>query len=348
MTIVELVDAHEGFRLITDRIHTRSKKKLLWLIALVTFFLSAALDNLTTSIVMVSLLRKIIDEKEERMFYAGIVIITANAGGAWSPIGDVTTTMLWVGGQITAYNIVVSLFLPSLISVIVPLIVITFQLKGDFGTQEVQEPLEDKRSSMIMLIAGLFALLFVPFFKTITHLEPYMGMLFGLAVVWVVSERINSDKDEEERVQYSAAQALSRVDSASILFFLGILLAVGSLEATNILQNLALWIQNTVGNEDIIVMGIGISSAIVDNVPLVAAAKGMYSLENYPPDSRIWEFLAYCAGTGGSILIIGSAAGVAVMGMEKIGFFWYVKRISLAAIIGYFAGAFAYILFTAF
>lgn len=342
MTIVELIDAHHGFDIITDRIQTTNKVRLLWIVSLLTFFLSAALDNLTTAIVMVSLLRKLVKDPMDRRFFAGIVIIAANAGGAWSPLGDVTTTMLWIGGQITPLNIVLELFIPSLISMLVPLIYLSFKLKGNLERPAKINRKHEKHSA-IMLFAGIGGFIMVPVFKQLTHLPPYMGILLALGLVWLVSEFIHSGKDEELRKPYTAAHALSRIDLSSVLFFFGILAAIGVLEATHILSNLATAMDKTIGNSDVIVIAIGLASAIVDNVPLVAATQGMYSLVDFPPDSKIWEFIAYCAGTGGSILIIGSAAGVAVMGMEKIDFMWYVKRISLLALIGYFAGALAYL-----
>ena len=349
MTIVELVDAYQGFRIITDRIQTKNPVKLLWLICWVTFFLSSILDNLTTSIVMVSLIRKLIPNKDMRMFFAGMVVIAANAGGAWTPIGDVTTTMLWIGGQISTVNIMKILFIPSVLCMLFPLLYLTFTLKGTLGERTQENGLLNgeheapPRGSKTMLMLGVGALIFVPVFKTVTHLPPYLGMLLGLGVLWVVSEMINPEADEAARKPLSAAGALSRIDSSSVLFFLGILLAVGALESMHILQHFAAWLDTTVGSQSVIITLIGLLSAIIDNVPLVAASMGMYSLETYPMDSFIWEYLAYCAGTGGSILIIGSAAGVAVMGMEKIDFIWYLKRVSLIAMIGYFAGAFAYL-----
>jgi len=345
MTIVELVDAYQGFRIITDKINTKNAVALLWLICWVTFFLSSILDNLTTAIVMISLIRKLIPNKDMRMFFAGMIIIAANAGGAWTPIGDVTTTMLWIGGQISTVNIMTILFVPSVICLLVPLLFLTFTLKGDLGhsdTVNVQSN-DHIKGSNLMLALGVGALVFVPIFKTVTHLPPYIGMLLGLGVIWVVSELINPHADEETRKPLTAAGALSRIDSASVLFFLGILLAVGALESMNILHHFAEWLDHTVGSQSVIITLIGLLSAVIDNVPLVAASMGMYSLETYPQDSFIWEYLAYCAGTGGSILIIGSAAGVAVMGMEKIDFIWYLKRISLIAMLGYFAGAGAYL-----
>lgn len=345
MTIVELVDAYHGFRIITDKIQTKNPVKLLWLICWVTFFLSSILDNLTTSIVMVSLIRKLIPNKDMRMFFAGMIVIAANAGGAWTPIGDVTTTMLWIGGQITTVNIMEMIFLPSILCMLVPLVWLSFTLKGELGEaeQDGQEQESLPQGSLTMLFLGIGALIFVPVFKTFTHLPPYLGMMLGLGVIWVVSEMINPEADEAARRPYSASGALSRIDSSSILFFLGILLAVGALESMHVLTAFASWLDTTVGSQSVIVTLIGLLSAVIDNVPLVAASMGMYSLTDFPTDSFIWEYLAYCAGTGGSILIIGSAAGVAVMGMEKIDFIWYLKRVSLIAMLGYFAGAFTYL-----
>ncbi len=349
MTIVELIDAHQGFKLITDRITSRNKVTLLWLIALITFFLSSILDNLTTAIVMVSVLRKLIKEPESRKLFAGVVIIAANAGGAWSPIGDVTTTMLWIGGQITPVNIMKTLLIPSLVSLIIPLIYLTFKLKGTVEQSNVLQEEElgtdvSKNNSTIMLLTGIGTLVFVPVFKTVTHLPPYMGILLGLGIVWVISEILHSEKDEEERHPFTVAHALSKIDTSSILFFLGILISIGALESTHLLASLAEWMNKTIGNQDIIVVVIGLASAIIDNVPLVAASMGMYDLATFPADSKIWEFMAYCAGTGGSILIIGSAAGVAVMGMEKIDFIWYLRKISFTALLGYFAGVMTYLI----
>ncbi|HNP18996.1 MAG TPA: sodium:proton antiporter NhaD [Fulvivirga sp.] len=343
MTIIELIDIHRGFDVITNRIKTTSKSKLMWLTALLAFFLSALLDNLTTSIVMISLLRKLINDKEDIKLYAGVLIIAANAGGAWSPIGDITTTMLWIGGQVSANNIITTLFIPSLLCLLVPMFVLTFNMKGDLKrvekNQEKALKKEKVKGSWRMLIGGLSALAFVPVFKTITHLPPYMGMLLGLSMVWILSELIHFRKDEESKKPFSAVYALSKIDTSSVLFFLGILLAVGALENAHVLEKLALWMNDTIGNLDAIVFCMGLFSSIIDNVPLVAATMGMYPLADFPMDNQIWEFTAYCAGTGGSILIIGSAAGVAVMGMTKISFFWYLKKISWLALLGYLAGA---------
>lgn len=345
MTIVELVDAHHGFRFITDRIKTKNAKKLLWIICWVTFFLSAILDNLTTSIVMVSLIRKLIPNKDMRLFFAGMIVIAANAGGAWTPIGDVTTTMLWIGGQISTVNIMKEIFLPSVVCMLTPLIYLSFTLKGTLGEthDHTVKTHHVVNGGMLMLILGISALVSVPIFKTFTHLPPYIGMLLGLGVLWVVSELIHPELDEAVKKNYTAAGALSRIDVPSVLFFLGILLAVGALESMLTLHNFAEYLAHALGDNRIIITLIGILSAVVDNVPLVAASMGMYSMDVYPQDHLIWEYLAYCAGTGGSILIIGSAAGVAVMGMEKIDFIWYVKRISLIAMLGYFGGAATYL-----
>jgi Na+/H+ antiporter NhaD/arsenite permease-like protein len=348
MTIVELVDAHHGFRFITDRIQTRNPKKLLWIICIVTFFLSAVLDNLTTSIVMVSLIRKLIPNKDMRLFFAGMIIIAANAGGAWTPIGDVTTTMLWIGGQITSVNIMKTLFLPSVVCMLTPLLYLSFTLKGTLGDLQERHALKTEEEMVgggkLMLILGVAALVSVPVFKTFTHLPPYLGMLGGLGILWVVSELIHPELDEAVKKNYTAAGALARIDVPSVLFFLGILLAVGALESMLTLHHFADYLNTTIGDNKIIITLIGILSSVVDNVPLVAASMGMYSMDVYPQDNMIWEYLAYCAGTGGSILIIGSAAGVAVMGMEKVDFIWYTKRISLIAMLGYFAGAVIYLL----
>ena len=346
MTIVELVDAHHGFKFITDRIKTKNPKMLLWIVCIVSFFLSAVLDNLTTTIVMISLIRKLIPDKEMRLFFAGMIIISANAGGAWSPIGDVTTTMLWVGGQISAGAVIKNVFLPSVVTMIIPLIYLSFTLKGTLGNFEEKGSSSESgiKTGNLMLILGVGALISVPIFKTVTHLPPYMGMLLGLGLVWLVSELLNPDLDEADRKNLTAGHALSKIDMPSVLFFLGILMAVGTLQSIGTLANFAGYLNDTIGDNRIIITMIGVLSSIVDNVPLVAASMGMYSLEQYPMDDFIWEYLAYCAGTGGSILVIGSAAGVAAMGMEKIEFGWYLKKISLLALMGYLGGALVYLI----
>ena len=348
MTIVEMVDSFHGFRIITDKIKTTKRAKLLWILSILTFFMSATLDNLTTSIVMVALLRKLIDDKYDRWFYAGMVIIAANAGGAWSPIGDVTTIMLWIAGKVTTGNIIVMTVLPSLVSMIVPLIILSFTMKGNVKRPEMQVDQSKfvipKSQSNAIFFIGVLGLLFVPVFKSVTHLPPYLGMLFSLGVLWTVTEILNARRGkmgEGEQKQLTIIGVLQKVDVPSVLFFLGILLAVSALATAGHLMLLADVLRVNIGNLYVINIIIGILSAIVDNVPLVAGAMGMYS---FVPDHYFWEFLAYCAGTGGSILIIGSAAGVAVMGMEKIDFIWYLKRLSLLALVGYLAGAGTYIL----
>jgi Na+/H+ antiporter NhaD/arsenite permease-like protein len=348
MTIVEVVDAHNGFEVITSRIKTTKLSTLMWMVGFVSFFLSSILDNLTTTIVMVSLMKKLLDQREDRLFFAGIIVIAANAGGAWTPIGDVTTTMLWIGGQITAVEIIRGLFIPSLINLLVPLGVTAWILGSRpviapqrVEGEEVFETTAFERNLMFTL--GLAILVLVPVFKTVTHLPPFMGILFGLGVLWMVGDLVHRKEEDLRKQRLTLARALTRIDMSSIVFFIGILLSVAVLEHTHILGNIAKWLDSTVGRQDIIVMLIGLVSAVVDNVPLVAASMGMYSLTQYPPDSFLWEFMAYCAGTGGSILVIGSAAGVAAMGLEKIDFIWYVKKISGLALLGYFAGAIFYI-----
>ncbi len=348
MTIVEVIDAHNGFEVVTSRIKTTKLSSLMLLISLVTFFLSAILDNLTTAIVMVSLMKKLLEKREDRLFFAGMIVIAANAGGAWSPIGDVTTTMLWIGGQITPVNIITGVFLPSVVNLLIPLLITAFMLRGRLvespaNMSENSAGLTSSLEKNIIFFLGLSVLVAVPLFKTITHLPPFMGILFGLGILWIVADLMHRDKNDEQKNQLTLVHALTRIDMSSIVFFIGILLAVATLEHSHILTSLAAWLDETVGRQDVIVILIGFASAVVDNVPLVAASMGMYSLEQYPPDSFLWEFLAYCAGTGGSILIIGSAAGVAAMGLEKIDFIWYVKKISALATIGYIAGALVYI-----
>jgi Na+/H+ antiporter NhaD/arsenite permease-like protein len=344
MTIVEMIDGYQGFSIITDKIRTKNPKTLLWIVSWIAFVLSAILDNLTASIVMVSLIRKLIPNKDMRLFFAGMIVIAANAGGAWTPIGDVTTTMLWIGGQITTVNIMQTLLIPSVACLLAPLIILSFTLKGALGEPDAtQEEKTGAKGSTLMLVVGVGMLIFVPVFKTLTHLPPYIGMMLGLGVTWIVSEFINPHADEDQRKPYTAAAALSRIDVSSMLFFLGILLAVGALESMHILSAFAAWLDETVRSQGVIITIIGLMSAIVDNVPLVAASMGMYPLATYPTDHFIWEYLAYCAGTGGSILVIGSAAGVAVMGMEKIDFMWYLKKVSLLALLGYFVGCGTYL-----
>lgn len=349
MTIVEVIDAHNGFEVITSRINTTKLSSLMWLVGFVTFFLSAILDNLTSTIVMISLMKKLLDKQEDRLLLAAMIVISANAGGAWSPIGDVTTTMLWIGGQITALAIIKGLFIPSLVNLIVPLSIVVHTIKG----KVIVSPLKKEQNTSIlqnsdferniMFFMGLGVLVLVPAFKTITHLPPFMGILFGLGFLWLVGDLVHRNKEDEEKQHLTLVHALMRIDMSSIVFFIGILLAVATLEHSHVLHAVAQWLDQTIGRQDMIVTIMGLVSAIVDNVPLVAASMGMYDIAQYPPDSFLWEFIAYCAGTGGSILIIGSAAGVAAMGLEKIQFGWYIRRISWLALLGYFAGIAAYI-----
>ncbi len=344
MTIVEIVDTHNGFDLITNAIRAKSKPKLLILVSIITFFLSAILDNLTTAIVMTSLCNKLISEKKDRLWFVSLVIITANAGGAWSPLGDVTTTMLWIGGQITAVNIIIKTFIPSLVVALVPLIVLMIKFKGQNIGGIVQREVYDQTESNIMLFTGIGLLIFVPIFKTLTHMPPFMGMLLALGIIWFVSSIIHIKKHADERYKFSVSHALRMIDTSSILFFLGILLAVSALQSFGVLGQLAQYTVTHIKNEYITGMLLGLFSAIVDNVPLVAAAQGMFSLEMYPANHVFWEFLVLSTGTGGSAIIIGSAAGVAVMGIEKIQFFWYLKNISWLALLGFFAGLITFIL----
>ena len=353
MTIVELIDAHQGFSIITNRIKTVNRLKLLWVISFLSFFFSAVLDNLTTAIVMAALLPKIIKGKDDIWFFGGMVILACNAGGAWSPIGDVTTIMLWIGGQVTALSIIKSIFIPSLVCMITPLIYLSFKIKGNIRKPNLEIPLEHKLNPTtvyernFVFILGVLGLLFVPVFKTFTHLPPYMGMLLSLGILWISTELLHRSKNTEQKSSLTVIGVLQKVDTPTIFFFLGILLAVSSLQSIGLLNTLADYLNTTLGNIYIINIIIGLLSSIVDNVPLVAAAMGMYSVDSVGPfaqDGLFWEFLAYCAGTGGSVLIIGSAAGVAVMGILKIDFIWYVKRISFLAFLGYIYGALSYIL----
>jgi len=358
MTIVEIIDIHQGFSIITDKITTRRKVSLLWILCVISFFFSASLDNLTTAIVMAALLGKLIKDKQDLWLFAGMIIISANAGGAWSPIGDVTTIMLWIGGQVTASNIILSLIIPSIICTLVPLIYLSFRLKGSVTRpDEIENPLIEKVETTsfernLIFYLGVLGLLFVPIFKTITHLPPYVGIILSLGILWGVTEIIHRKKNKKDKKQLSVTSALKKIDSATIFFFLGILLAVASLQSAGQLDIVASWLDNTFNGQTtngiyIINVIIGLLSSIVDNVPLVAGAMGMYPIAetgHYAADGMFWEFLAYCAGTGGSVLIIGSAAGVAVMGILKIDFIWYIKNISLLALMGYLAGATTYIL----
>ena len=349
MAIVEVVDSHDGFEIFTNRIRTASFAALAWKLGIATFFLSAVLDNLTAAIVMVSLLSKLASDADDRRMLAALIIIAANAGGAWSPIGDVTTTMLWIGGHVTTGAIITRLIVPSIVNMIVPLAIITFAMRARIVTiPQTDDPAERTFTTAfernLMFSLGLAVLLAVPLFKALTHLPPFMGVLLGLGILWVVGDWVHRDKREAVRTRMTIAHALTRIDMSAIVFLIGILLAVATLEHAGVLDALARWLLATFGRLDVIVLLIGLGSAVIDNVPMVAAAMGMFDLASYPPDSFVWEFLAYCAGTGGSILVIGSAAGVAAMGIERIGFMWYARRIGPLALAGYFAGAGTYLL----
>jgi Na+/H+ antiporter NhaD/arsenite permease-like protein len=343
MTVVELIDAHSGFQVVTDRIATTSRRRLLWLVGGITFVLSAILDNLTTAIVMAALLRKLMGDREDLWTFGGVVIIAANAGGAWSPIGDVTTIMLWIGGQVTTWNIITATLLPSITCLALPLLWLSGTVRGDVARPADHvagghgEPVVPKHERITVFVLGLATLLGVPVFKGLTHLPPFMGIMFGLGILWVYTEIVHA-RNEEERGQYQVSAILMRIDHASILFFLGILIAIGGLQTSGHLALLAASLDRWLPNVFALNTVIGILSAVVDNVPLVAAAQGMYPLSTYPADHAFWELLALCAGTGGSLLIFGSAAGVAVMGVLRMDFMWYVRRMLVPAALGYAGG----------
>lgn len=344
MTIVELIDSHDGFAIITNRIKTRSKSKLLWIISFITFFLSALLDNLTTAIVMTSLTGKMLDDKKDRLWFTGMIVIAANAGGAFSPLGDVTTTMLWIGNQVTAQSIIVKLFLPSVMVCLVPLLIVTPKFRNQsFSFNAAANGTTYKKENNLVLVLGILLLLFVPVFKILTHLPPFMGVLLALGILWVVVAVIHFNKEPEEKHKYTVAHALERIDASSILFFLGILLAVSAFQSNGLLKHLAAFLDHTLKEDALIASALGLISSIVDNVPLVAAAQGMYDLQTYPTDHQFWSMLALATGTGGSAIIIGSAAGVAAMGIEKIEFMWYLKKISWIAIAGFVVGLLVFI-----
>ncbi len=343
MTLVEVVDVHKGFKVITDLIQTSSKRKMLWIMGFATFFLSAVLDNLTTTIVMISLLRKLVPEAADRMILGAMVVIAANAGGAWTPIGDVTTTMLWINGNITTLSVMKALFLPSILSLVIALILLGWNLKGVYphiiarAHEETVEP-----GARLVFYCGIGGLIFVPIFKALTGLPPFMGILISLGALWLITDLLHAPHETRQHLRLPAV--LTRIDTSGVLFFLGILLCISALDVAGLLNQLARFLDQTIGNLSLIATLIGLISAVIDNVPLVAAGMGMYDLRNYPPDSYLWQMLAYCAGTGGSILIIGSAAGVAFMGLEKVNFIWYLKRVSFVALVSYFSGVAVFLL----
>lgn len=361
MTIVDLIDSHGGFSIITDHITTRNKRKLMWLLAFITFFMSAALDNMTTTIIMVMLLRRLVPEQRDRWIFASLIVIAANSGGAWSPIGDVTTIMLWMRGNVSAGVLIYNLILPALVSVIVPTLIASRYI-GNGDVAPVDTSAEDSqlppgvgpRLSRFILIIGVLSLLFVPVFKSLTGLPPYMGMMVSLGVIWIITEVIYDRKRGiEESIQNRVSKVLKHIDMPTILFFLGILMSVGALQSAGVLTDMAAWLNREVHEVFTIAGVIGLLSSIVDNVPLVAACMGMYPvmdaaavaasadptyMQSFVQDGLFWHMLTYCAGVGGSLLIIGSAAGVVAMGLEKINFGWYLKKISLLALAGYLSG----------
>eukprot|EP00242_Pyramimonas_sp_CCMP2087_P000055 CAMPEP_0198196774 /NCGR_PEP_ID=MMETSP1445-20131203/186_1 /TAXON_ID=36898 /ORGANISM="Pyramimonas sp., Strain CCMP2087" /LENGTH=572 /DNA_ID=CAMNT_0043865741 /DNA_START=165 /DNA_END=1883 /DNA_ORIENTATION=+ len=345
MAIVETVDSHRGFKIVTDAIKTKDTTKLLWIVGWITFFMSSILDNLTSTIVMISLLRKLISDPKQRQFFGAVVVIAANAGGAWTPIGDVTTTMLWINGQISSAATIKDIFLPSVVSLLVPLGLITLfadEVKGEqpeMGITASNSTYAPR--GRLVFGAGVGALLFVPAFKGLTGLPPYLGMLCGLGALWLLTDAIHYG--EKDRAALKVPYALSRIDTQGVLFFLGILLSIGCLDSAGILKELAEFLDNNIPSKELLATAIGAASALIDNVPLVAATMGMYDIAQYPKDDPLWQLIAYCAGTGGSMLIIGSAAGVAFMGMEKADFGWYAKKITPWAASGYFAGVLTYV-----
>lgn len=347
MTIVEIIDLHNGFGLIKKVIRTRNKRKLLWIVTGLAFILSAVIDNLTATIVLITILRKLIKEKETRIWFASLIVIATNAGGAWSPIGDVTTTMLWIGGKTSAVLLIEHVLLSSIICVFIPVGIASFlsPFQGEIAVDTTQENDSLLLSSRLMLLLGLGGILSVPIFKTITHLPPWLGMMLALGVVWLVSEYVKAEKNwsEEVRRKYAVHNALAKIEVSSILFFLGILMTVAALESVGVLFQAQGWLSNAIPDTNIVVILLGMASAVIDNVPLVAASIGMYG-GTFPIDSSVWHFIAYAAGTGGSLLIIGSAAGVAAMGMENINFIWYLRKITWLAFLGYIVGAIVFML----
>ncbi len=343
LTVVEMINQHKGFSVISKCLHIHSKKMMLWSIVFITFFLSSILDNLTTTIVMISLLKKLVDEGEERLLIGGAIVIAANAGGAWTPIGDLTTTMLWIGEQLSTFNVMKVLFIPSLVCTIVSTFLISLSLKGNFKNKNFNDNDQEKEPmGGFIFVLGMCLLVFVPVFKIVTGLPPFMGMLLALGVLWLVTDLLHGKY--EDRNHLRIPYVLTKIDFSGVLFFLGILLCIGSLYSAGLLTELAQWLQVHIGNLPLISVVIGFASAVIDNVPLVAATIGMYSLEQFPTDHSFWNMIAYCAGIGGSILIIGSAAGIALMAMEKIDFLWYMRRISLPATAGYLAGFILYMI----
>lgn len=345
MAIVETISAHNAFAVIINRIRIKKPLLLIWILAWISFFLSAVIDNMTTTIVMMAIIKSIFPVGEVRQIVAGLIVIAANAGGAWSPIGDVTTTMLWVGGQITAFNIIKELFLPSVICNLIPLVWVSLKYRkkiieecGDSLSLPAQEI---KPHGKIVFFLGIGGLLFIPVFKEVTHLSPTFGAIFALAILWVATEVLYRKETATQKLKL--IYTIRSIDVGALVFFVGILLAVGALESTGFLHALAYWLDRVIPIKEIVLTILGLLSAIVDNIPLTAAVMGMYPLNVYPPDHKIWEFLAFAVGTGGSILVIGSAAGVVAMSLEKLEFFWYARKIGPLAFAGYIAGILAYL-----
>jgi Na+/H+ antiporter NhaD/arsenite permease-like protein len=343
LTVVEVINQHKGFNAISKLINFRSKKTMLWVVSIITFILSGILDNLTTTVVMLSLLKKLVDEGEERLIIGGAIVIAANAGGAWTPIGDITTTMLWIGGKLSTLGVIKTLWLPSIVCTLVSCFFLSFFLKGDFEKREISSTEKDKEPfGNFILIMGILLLIFVPIFKVLTGLPPFMGMLLALGILWLITDIAHSQEDDRDHLR--VPNIFAKIDFSGVFFFLGILLCVGALYSAGLLGELATWLHTTIGSLPVISLAIGFASAIIDSVPLVAATMGMYSLEQFPSDHTFWNMIAYCAGIGGSILIIGSAAGIAFMSLEKVDFLWYLRRISLPATFGYLAGFGVYLL----
>lgn len=342
LTVVEVINQHKGFNAISKLINFRSKKTMLWVVSIITFILSGILDNLTTTVVMLSLLKKLVDEGEERLIIGGAIVIAANAGGAWTPIGDITTTMLWIGGQLSTLGVIKTLWLPSVVCTVVSAFFLSFFLKGNFEKREIFPSDEKEPLGNFILILGVLLLVFVPIFKVLTGLPPFMGMLLALGVLWLITDLAHYK--EEDRDHLRVPNIFTKIDFSGVFFFLGILLCVGALYSAGLLGELAGWLHSTIGSLPVISLAIGFASAIIDNVPLVAATMGMYGLDQFPTDHTFWNMIAYCAGIGGSILVIGSAAGIAFMSLEKVDFLWYLRRISLPATLGYLAGFGVYLL----
>lgn len=342
VTIVETINVHGGFSIIANLIRVSSKKLSLWIVGFIAFFLSAVLDNLTTTIVLVVMLRKFLSSTQDRLIFGSVVVIAANAGGAWTPIGDVTTTMLWLGGQVSTLPLVKTLFLPSLACFLVATLSLSFSVKGVVTADKVERKVEIEPKGEVILFAGLFSLVFVPVFKMLTGLPPFMGMLLSMSFMWLLTDLLHGHKDE--RAHLRVLSVFPKIDLSAIFFFLGILLSVDALETAGVLKVLSVWLDQTIASKELIATLIGAVSAVIDNVPLVAACMGMYDLAQFPMDHPFWLLIAFCAGTGGSMLIIGSAAGVAFMSLEKVSFFWYLRKAGLSAALGYVAGIGTYLL----